>query len=144
MKFLKKSLGFFTGNLNKKNMEKLELEAIRKQMMNDKFDHQVLEELINLLNYRIKKDGEEQFQSWFSALHYRIPEEFEDKEFTRQFYLNHKLWIEKEIINLEKELKIPWEIQAEDLNSNDEKEKKVQLVIRHRLTEIVYSIMDGQ
>ncbi|WP_197284359.1 hypothetical protein [Bacillus sp. JCM 19041] len=50
--------------------------------------------------------------------------------------------MEEQISRLENELKLSWEEQSEDLKELDEKARKVQLILRQRLTNIVFDLVD--
>ncbi|WP_221563391.1 hypothetical protein [Alkalihalobacillus sp. TS-13] len=75
-------------------------------------------------------------------LNFSVPEEFQDQEKSIKVYQKSFQWFEKEIIKLEKETKLPWKVQVEDLKIPDENVRKTQLVIRHRLTDVVLDLLD--
>ncbi|WP_100374815.1 hypothetical protein [Bacillus sp. FJAT-45037] len=142
MSFVKKTLKYFSVNRKKKQLDLLTVDNIKKQMDKEQFDILVIKEFTNIFEKRIDKYGQKHFKSWLIQLNYKIIEEFEDVEFTIEFYKKHNLWVEKEIAKLENEINLPWGVQSEDMNYLDDEIRKVHLVVRHRLTEIVQSLLD--
>ncbi|PKR77355.1 hypothetical protein CEY16_11525 [Halalkalibacillus sediminis] len=135
---IKKILGFKDRN----SFINFSLEKIETAMYEMGFNRDFVEEIITPLEKRVSKYGENEFQEWFNELNYRLPGEFKDELFATKIYENHKLLIEEEVINLEKETKLPWKIQAKDLKDINEKARKVQLVIRHRLSDIALDMLN--
>ena len=123
------------------SLNNLTLSNLEKKMKEEKFNDQLINDLIEVLKQRKIKFGEKDFQIWLYALHYKCPDEFQDESFSIKFYERHHSWIEDEIVKLEKETKISWEVQSEDLEKFNIKARKVQLVIRHRLSEIVLELL---
>jgi hypothetical protein len=135
---LKKIAGF----KDKNSLAPITLENIQQAMHEIGFDKAFVEVIINTLELRANNYGEREFQEWFNELHYRLPDEFKDEQFAIKLYENHATFIEEEVIKLEKETELPGEKQAEDLLHLDEKVRKVQLVIRHRLSDIALDLLD--
>ena len=106
------------------------------------FNNEFAEEIMIILEKKFNKYGEKQFQEWFSGLHYRIPEELKDELLAIKIYEKHSLLIEEQIKELEKETKLSWEIQTEELKNINEKARKVQLVIRDRLSGIALDLLN--
>ena len=129
-------------NLKDRKVDKITLENLQMKMNEEKFDKDFKEEIVGVLKQRIEKDGEEEFQKWLSNLHFRVPEEFQDEQTSIRIYEKHHRWLEEEVTKLENETKLSWEIQTEDSENLDDKARKAQLVIRHRLSEIVLDLSD--
>ncbi|WP_230501199.1 hypothetical protein [Sutcliffiella rhizosphaerae] len=110
-------------------------------MQEEKFDPNLIELLLVMFKKRIQENGEWEFQKWLNDLNFRVPEEFQNQEACRKVYLMSQPWLKAEVLQLEKETKLPWGVQDEDLSHLDEEVRKVQLVIRHRLTEIVNDLL---
>jgi hypothetical protein len=112
------------------------IHAIKYSMVTENFDPKVIEELLSMLENRLKRDGDELFQQWFRNLNFSVPEEYQDEAIAKEFYQHHSEWIENEINMLEEEVLLSWQEQSEDLIGLEDEARKVQLVIRHRLTDI--------
>lgn len=121
---------------------KFTLENLERKMKEEGFDKGCIADLMSVFKTRISKYGREEFQKWIYYLDFSVPEEFQDEETAIRFYLKHRQWIESEVMKLEKEIKLSWEIQTEDLENLDDRARKAQLVIRDRLTGIVLDLMD--
>lgn len=121
---------------------KITLHNIEKTMNNRGFDVKFIDGLLYSFKKRIEVYGEDHFRRWIYNLNYTLPEEFHNKETCLSVYERTTPWIEEEISSLENETKLSWNEQAADLNAEDERVRKVQLVIRHRLTEIISDILD--
>ncbi|WP_208585949.1 hypothetical protein [Gracilibacillus suaedae] len=134
---LKKIFGFKDRN----SLVNISLENIQKAMYEMGYYKEFVEEIITTLEKRVNKYSEEEFQEWFNKLNYRLPDEFSDEIFAIKIYENHSFLIEEEVIKLEKETELPWEKQAEDLKNINEKARKVQLVIRNRLSDIALDLL---
>ncbi|MDQ0253102.1 putative metal-dependent hydrolase [Evansella vedderi] len=106
------------------------------------FNKNLMVEIITVLEKRMKRDGINLFQNWFKDLHYTLPDEFKDESVTEKIYENYSHWIEGEVKKLEKETGLTWKVQTEDLNGVNERTRKVQLVIRHRLSDIALDLLD--
>ncbi|MBA4536517.1 hypothetical protein H1Z61_04980 [Bacillus aquiflavi] len=123
------------------NLSNYTLTNIEQMMIKDKFQHEFIKEIIALFRKRIEKYGEKEFQLWFSQLNFTVPEEFQNEKACIQIYEKYHFWFEKEVEKLEKETKLSWEKQTEDIKFLHEKARKVQLVIRHRLSEIQLALL---
>ena len=129
-------------NTKADRLKNLTLSNLEKKMKEKNFDDNLIIDLIEVWKQRIIKLGEKDFQLWLYNLDFKTPDEFLEESFAIKFYEKYHTWIEKEIVKLEKETKISWEIQSEDLKKFTTKARKVQLVIRHRVSEIVLALMD--
>ncbi len=125
----------------KNNLDAITLENIKEKMFLIGFCQNFIDEIIRVLEIRIKRDGISEFQKWFKHLHYRLPEEFKDDLLIKRLYENYSNWIELEVEKLEKETKLSWEKQTEDLRDVNKKVRKTQLVIRHRLSDIALDLI---
>ncbi|MCM3567018.1 hypothetical protein [Neobacillus mesonae] len=125
----------------KNKLEILTLKNIELEMNKGNFHQEFIKDITDKLNNRIKEYGEQDFQKWLSNLHYQLPEEFQNEDITLRTYTKCQHWIEKEVKRLEMETKLSWEIQSEDLIGADERVRKTQLVIRHRLSEVVLGLL---
>lgn len=123
------------------SLQNLTLSNLEKKMKEEHFDNNLIKDLIKILEQRIDKLGEKEFQNWLYHLDFKCPEEFQDESVTIKMYENSSSWIEEEIVKLEKEIKLSWEEQSEDLEEFHIKARKVQLVIRHRLYEVVLALL---
>ncbi|SHH80555.1 hypothetical protein [Virgibacillus chiguensis] len=84
--------------------------------------------------------GKSVFQTWIANLNYQVPEPFRKEEKAEQIYESFTEWMEDEVIKLENETGLPWEEQAEDLANLSIKARKAQLVLRHRISDIVLEL----
>ncbi|MBM4761198.1 hypothetical protein [Bacillus sp. B15-48] len=123
-----------------RKLKNFTLEKIHAKMMEMNFNRGLIIELVDVFKNRINEHGEAAFRKWFSELDYRLPEEFEDESLAIKIYENYSNWIENEVNQLERETKLSWEQQTEDLIELDEKARKVQLVIRNRLSDIALDL----
>ncbi len=121
---------------------KITINNLKRKMVENNFDSALIEALVSVFEKRINKNGEKAFQQWIYNLNFNVPEEFQNQERAIKVYQRSSVWFEEEIIKLEKETELPWEIQAEDLINPDERVRKTQLVIRHRLTELTMDLLD--
>ncbi|MCA1066139.1 hypothetical protein QTG56_25370 (plasmid) [Rossellomorea sp. AcN35-11] len=121
---------------------KITLHNIEEMMTNEGFDVKFIDGLLYSFKKRIEVHGEDQFRKWICELNYTLPEEFHNKETCLSVYERSSEWIEEEIRRLEAETRLSWTEQAADLEIEDERACKVQLVIRHRLTEVISDILD--
>ncbi|MBR7553451.1 hypothetical protein KC820_04700 [Allobacillus sp. SKP8-2] len=126
--------------MNNKNLDNISLNNLEKKMNEKGFDDDFIKEIIQAFKQRIDKQGEKQFKNWLVNLHFNCPDEFQNEEKAVQVYDKYCSWIESEVNNLEDETKLSWERQTEDIKELDEKARKTQLVIRHRLSEIVLDL----
>jgi hypothetical protein len=134
---IKKLLGF----KDKKSLVNITLNNIEDKMYEIGFNKEFSEEIMIILEKRFNEYGEKEFQEWFNGLHYRIPEELKDELLAIKIYDKHSVLIEEQVKVLEKETKLSWEIQTEDLKNVNEKARKVQLVIRDRLSSIALDLL---
>lgn len=126
----------------KNALKNITLSNIEKKMREEGFDIEFINELISIFQKYKSEKNEKEFQKRIYNLHYRLPEEFREEETCIKIYQRSQWWIENETIKLEKETKLSWEVQTEDIQQLDEKIRKTQLVIRHRLSEIVYNLIN--
>ncbi|QSS99677.1 hypothetical protein IMZ31_16660 [Pontibacillus sp. ALD_SL1] len=117
------------------------LTNLQLKMEKDKMDKKVIESLTLVFENRLTEMGVEGFQKWLNDLHFRTPEEFLNHDYALAIYDESRSWFEKEVIKLEKETGLPWQEQAEDLKSEDERIRKTQLVLRHRISEMVLDLL---
>jgi len=108
----------------------------------EEFDFKFINELISIFQMCNSDKKQKEFQTRMYNLHYKLPEEFQDQETCLKIYKVSQQWIENEVTRLENETKLPWEVQTEDIQKLDEKIRKTQLVIRHRLSEVVYDLIN--
>lgn len=134
---IKKIFGFKDRN----SLENINLNNIQDKLYEIGFNKEFAEEIMIILEKRFNKYGEKEFQEWFNGLHYRVPEELKDELLAIKIYEKHSLLIEEQVKELEKETKLSWEIQTEDLMNINEKARKVQLVIRDRLSGIALDLL---
>ena len=135
---IRKIFGFKDG----KSLVNITLENIQNKMYEMGFNKGFVEEIMIILEKRFNKYGEKEFQEWFNGLHYRIPEELKDELLAIKIYEKHGLLIEEQVEKLEKETKLSWELQTEELKNINEKARKVQLVIRDRLSGIALDLLN--
>jgi len=126
--------------LFKKN--NVSLNNLENMMVAYEFPPGLIEEILADFKKRIEKYGEQPFHIWYSNLHYSIPEEYQDANKAEHIYDTYHAWMENEVEKLESETGLPWEEQTADIQSLNEKAKKTQLVIRHRLSEIQLDLID--
>ncbi|MEI5908032.1 hypothetical protein WAK64_13305 [Bacillus spongiae] len=126
--------------LDTKDLSNLTLAKLEQKMKEENFEENLLTNVIEVLKQRLVEFGEKDFQEWLYNLNFKCPDEFQDERFAKDIYEKSQFWIEEEILKLEKETKISWEVQAEDLKEFQEKARKIQLIIRHRLSEIVLDL----
>ncbi|MDN7245629.1 hypothetical protein QWY16_09190 [Planococcus shenhongbingii] len=129
-------------HLKKKHWDEITVEQLERKMNEEKFDKEFIEEILKIFKERIEKHGKEAFGKWIYNLHFRVPEEFQNEQISISVYEKYHKWLEGEVIKLENETKMSWEIQTEDLQDLDNKARKAQLVIRHRLSEIVLDLLE--
>ncbi|WP_286228474.1 hypothetical protein [Neobacillus mesonae] len=127
---------------DRNSLVNITLNNIQNKMCEIGFNKKFAEELMIILEKRFNKYGEKEFQEWFYKLHYRIPEELKDELLVIKIYDKHSLLIEEQVKDLEKETKLPWEIQTEDLKNIHEKARKVQLVVSDRLSGIALDLLN--
>lgn len=130
----KKLFGFKDRHVN------ITLDNIKNKMYEVGFDKEFVEDIMIILEKRFHENGKEKFQAWFYGLNYKLPEEFHDEIVAIKIYEKHSQLIEEQIKMLEKETKLSWDIQSEDIINMNEKARKVQLVIRDRLSGIALDL----
>ena len=135
---IRRIFGFKDG----KSLVNITLENIQNKMYEMGFNKGFVEEIMIILEKRFNKYGEKEFQEWFNGLHYRILEELKDELLAIKIYEKHGLLIEEQVEKLEKETKLSWELQTEELKNINEKARKVQLVIRDRLSGIALDLLN--
>jgi hypothetical protein len=123
-------------------LENLSIHNVNEQMILEGFDDHFRKEIMEVLRNRLFKNGEKAFQEWLYQLNFQTPAELEREEFCLHLFDKSGDWIEREIKTLERETGLLWEVQGEDLQARDPRVKKVQIVTRHRLTEVVMDLMD--
>lgn len=136
---MRKNLFGFKDN---KSLVNITLDKIEDKMYEIGFTKEFAEEIMCILDKRFDEYGERKFQEWFRELHYRTPEECKDELFAMKMYDKHSRLIEEQVKELEKETKLPWTIQTEDLENLNEKARKVQLVVRDRLSGIALDLLN--
>lgn len=128
--------------LRKKNLSMISLNNIGKIMDQYGFDSGLIHEILEVFQKRMEIYGEGQFQDWYSNLHYTTPKDFQSDEAASKLYERYRRWFDQEVSKLEKETGLSWEEQSEDIASLNEKARKSQLVLRHRLSDIKWDLMD--
>jgi hypothetical protein len=126
--------------LKQQNLDKINLYILKHKMMEAEFDQNIIQELMTVFEKRINNYGEAEFKNWIKNLHFKIPEEFQDEKEAIQLYYRNSFWLEKEVNKLENETRLSWEDQTEDIKDLDIKARKAQLVIRHRISELVLDL----
>lgn len=125
-------------------LNKITLEKIEKGMEHYEFSEFVQEVLIGMFKERIQQYGEDEFKMYMYNLHFTVPQEIADERIAIQLYDRNQYWFEKEVKKLESELNLSYEEQSEDLEHLHVKARKVQLVIRHRISGIILDISDNR
>ncbi|MGK7377645.1 hypothetical protein ACSFXN_07360 [Planococcus sp. 1R117A] len=129
-------------DLKKRHWNEITLEQLEMKMNEENFDKEFIEEILGIFKERIEKHGKEAFGKWIYNLHFRVPEEFQNEKIAISIYEKYHKWLEEEVIKLENETKMSWELQTEDLRGLNNKARKAQLVIRHRLSETVLDLLE--
>ncbi|WP_249872178.1 hypothetical protein [Oceanobacillus saliphilus] len=124
-----------------RSLDNFTLENIQNKMLETGWNEDFTYEIVTIFRERIRKYGEKAFQEWFKELHYQVPEEFDNELLGIEIYDNYATWIEHEVASLEKETNLSWEKQTEDIRKRNDKVRKVQLVIRHRLSEVSLELL---
>ncbi|RCW73066.1 hypothetical protein [Saliterribacillus persicus] len=127
--------------MDRKGLSNLTLNELEQKMREEQFDDNLIKDLMEVLKQRLIKYGESEFQKWLYNLNFRCPEEFQNESLALEFYERNHAWIEEQTAKLEQETNISWLVQAEDLKDYNINARKVQLVIRHRLSEIVLELI---
>ncbi|RST72477.1 hypothetical protein D4T97_015555 [Siminovitchia acidinfaciens] len=128
--------------LRKRDLSMITLYNIEKVMTQYGLDSGLAQEILDVFQKRIERSGENEFQAWYSNLNYRTPEDFQNEEEAAKLYESYSSWFEQEVSKLEKETGLPWQEQTEDIATLNEKARKSQLVLRHRLSEINWDLME--
>lgn len=126
----------------KNKFEYLTLENIKNKLLEMNFNKELANEIMVTLNKRKNECGKVKLKEWLNELNYRVPEDFQDEMTAINIYNKYSQWVEEEISRIENEIKLSWEKQSEDLKELDEKARKVQLILRQRLTDIVLELVD--
>ncbi|MFC0015253.1 MULTISPECIES: hypothetical protein [Allobacillus] len=127
--------------MDNKNLNNITLNNLENKMNEVGFDDDFIKEIIQVFKQKIVEQGEREFQQELVNLHFKCPGEFQSEEKAVQTYDKYHSWLESEVKNLENETKLSWEKQTEDIEELNEKARKTQLVIRHRLSEIVLELI---
>ncbi|WP_070120881.1 hypothetical protein [Bacillus marinisedimentorum] len=127
--------------LDTKNLSNLTLPQLEQKMKEEGFHESVIKDLISVLQEKLIKIGEQDFQKWLYHLNFQVPDGLQNEKSAAEFYEKHHFWIEDELVKLEEETKLSWDVQSVDLKKLDVKARKAQLVIRHRLSEIVLELI---
>ncbi|MEC2073759.1 hypothetical protein [Alkalihalophilus marmarensis] len=137
------TLSYMFLKLRKKpNLSNITINNIEKKMNEVGFNKSFIEEIKSVLDRRLSKYGEQKFQEWFGSLNYSLPEEFNDETVSIKLYEEHSSLVEEQVKKLEKESKLTWGEQTVDLIGQNEKSRKVKLVIRHRLSDIMLDLLN--
>lgn len=138
---LNKFFNDFLGMENK-NLDGITLYNLEQKMKYEKFPEKLIEELLVEFNKIINEQGERGFQKWLANLHYQVPNPFRSELKAEKIYKNYRNWIEDEVVNLENETKLSWEEQTEDIEDLNIKARKAQLVLRHRISEMILELLN--
>lgn len=130
----------FLGMENKK-LDEITLSNLEGKMEEKNFPKKLIEELLVEFNKVINERGESGFQEWIDKLHYQVPDPFGSESKAEEIYKDYGRWVEKEVIDLERETELSWEKQTEDIKGLDMKARKAQLVLRHRISDIVLELL---
>ncbi|GIP64823.1 hypothetical protein J32TS6_33780 [Virgibacillus pantothenticus] len=124
------------------NLAGITLHHLEQKMKDEKFPEKLIEEILLEFNQIINQQGEKGFQKWLTNLHYQVPDPFSSELKAANIYSNYRNWIEDEIVKLERETELTWEEQTKDIESFNIKARKAQLVLRHRISEIVLDLLN--
>jgi hypothetical protein len=138
---LNKFFNDFLGMENE-NLDGITLHNLEQKMKHERFPEKLIEELLVEFNKIINKQGEKEFKKQLVNLHYQLPELFRSELKAEKVYKDYRNWIEDEMVNLENETKLSWEEQTEDIEHSNIKAKKAQLVLRHRISEVVLELLN--
>lgn len=135
---------FFNNLLNSKNknLTKITVSNLEQKMKAEKFPEKLIEELLIEFNKMINEQGEVEFQKQFTNLHYQVPDLFRSELKAEKIYKDYQNWIEDEVVKLENETNLSWEEQTEDIEELIIPARKAQLVLRHRITEVVLDLLN--
>lgn len=132
----------FLGMENKNHVNKLTLANLEQEMENEEFPKVLIKEIVAHFNMMINEKGDEKFKHWIFNLHFQILEPFKNELKAENIYNKYEDWIEREIVKLENETDLSWQEQSADLEKVNLKARKAQLVLRHRMTEVVLNVLD--
>lgn len=127
--------------MNTTDLSNLTLSTIKKKMHEENFNRNFVNDLIDVLSKRENKLGKKEFRYWLYTLDFICPEEFQNESYAEEVYHQYHSWIENEVNKLENETKLSWEEQTADIKELSIEARKAQLVIRHRLTEIIMDLV---
>ncbi|WP_026691006.1 hypothetical protein [Alteribacter aurantiacus] len=113
------------------------------EKVEERFDPLVAKEVIAILEERRIVLEDKGFREWLRDLNFDVPGELSEKGAAITLYDKNPGWFEREVKRLEDESERSWRVQTEELEQLDERARKAQLVVRERLTEIVWEIKDG-
>lgn len=135
-------LGMKNREKKKKLLALLNLNNLKKEMNNAKFPKKLIVEIIADFNIVKEERGESEFREWIYNLHYQIPELYQNDEIAKNMYTNYGDWIEREITKLEHETELSWQEQSTDFKHVSIKARKAQLVLRHRISDVVLNVLE--
>ncbi|TFJ92660.1 hypothetical protein [Lentibacillus salicampi] len=128
--------------MENKNLDELTIYNLGLGMKKEKFPEKLIADILGEFNKIINELGEKKFQEWLFNLHFQIPDPFKNELRAEDIYNNYENWIEREIVNLENETNLSWEKQSEDIANVNMKIRKTQLVLRHRISEVVLDLLN--
>lgn len=137
-------IGGFNQQKYQESLNKITLEKIEKGMEAYKFPANIKADLLTFFHERVRQQGINEFRLYMYNLPFTVPQEIENERIAKALYEENEAWFEAEINNLEDALQLTFEVQSEDLNHLHVAARKVQLVIRHRLSEITLDIADNK
>lgn len=131
-------------NKEKKNelLAMLNLHNVEMEMNRAKFPKELIEEIIGDFNIIKNERGESGLSEWMYNLHFQIPEPYQNEITAENVYTNYGDWIEREIMKLENETELSWQEQSADLRLVSMEVRKAQLVLRHRISDVVLNVLD--
>lgn len=135
-------LGVENKKLTKQLVATLTLNNLEKEMNRTTFPKGLIKEMRTHFTNIIDEEGENEFSKRMYNLHFQIPEPYEAEDLAEHVYNRYGNWIEREIVNLENETALPWQEQSADLENVSTAARKVQLVLRHRISDVVLNILD--
>ncbi|WP_051388453.1 hypothetical protein [Virgibacillus salarius] len=131
----------FLGVENKK-LDGITLYTLEQKMIDKKFPENLIEELLVEFNKIINERGERGFQKCLVNLNYQVPEPYKSELNAEKMYGYYRKWIEDEVVKLENETKLSWEEQTEDIEDLNIEARKTQLVLRHRISDVVLELLN--
>ncbi|MBM7095263.1 hypothetical protein JSY36_05795 [Bacillus sp. H-16] len=127
-----------------KQLNRLTIKTVTGKMDEKGFDPKAARLIEGVLEEKRTVLGDKDFQAWLGELTYTVPGELADEEPALRLYHTNPDWVEREVSALERETKLSWEEQTEDLKHLDDQPRKAQLVVRTRLTEIIDELKDAK